>query len=281
MVVAVEQAGVTRYTMLETLRAYARERREGHRATARRVLRRPRRGGRARRAGRRRARVDRGHAAERRQPAGGVRVRLRRARRRPRPAPGLGAARADPRARHVRGRRVGPAVPRTRRPGHPLFAAAVGCAARGAWGVGDFARADGSRPWPTAPSRRGHRAVGPSRRRRRRCRALPGRRRRRGGVLPVRGRPGRARGRPDPAGVDAVLRRDLPGRAPGARGGRRRRRGGAGGGARDRQPERAVDGPLRAGLVLKKAHPSRRSSSSTRPPGSPPTCRTSGGRASR
>ena len=142
MVVAVEHAGVTRYRMLETLRAYARERARRHRAAARRVLRRPRRGGRPRGAGRRRARLDRGDAAERRQPPGRVRARLRRARRRPRLAAGRGAARAYPCARHVRGRRVGPAVADLADPGHPLFAAAVGTAARGAWGVGDFARAD-------------------------------------------------------------------------------------------------------------------------------------------
>ncbi len=50
-------------------------RREAIAPAARRVLRRPRRGGRPRRAGRRRARLDRGDAAERGQPPGRVRVR--------------------------------------------------------------------------------------------------------------------------------------------------------------------------------------------------------------
>ena len=122
MVVAVEQAGVTRYRMLETLRAYARERQAADDGTATRhaeyfV-------GLAEAAARGVQGVDERAWIEATlpnvgQPPGRVRARLRRARRRPRPAPGRGAARADPRPWHVRGRRMGPAVTRPRRPEPP------------------------------------------------------------------------------------------------------------------------------------------------------------------
>ena len=79
---------------------------------------------------------------------------------------------------------------------HPLFAAAVGTAARGAWGSATSPARTRSPPGRRAPPRRGHRTVGTSRRRRRRRRALPGRRGRRGGALHGRGRPRPPRGRP-------------------------------------------------------------------------------------
>ena len=285
MVVAVEQAGVTRYRMLETLRAYARERADdgiAHGATP-----------------------STSSASPRRPPAVcRASTSARGSRRRCRTTDNLRAAfehafaerdvdlalrlvAALPELTHVRGmyeadewaQRSLDLADRS----HPLFAAAVGTAARGAWGVGDFARADAARgTGRRLPPRRGRRAVGLSRRRRRRRRALPRRRRRRGGALHVRGRPRPPRRRPDPAGVDAVLRRDLPRRAPGARAGGARRAGGAGGGPGDRQPvARCRWATTRWGSSSRSPTRSRRSPSWTRRRGSRRKCRTSGGRASR
>ena len=158
-----------------------------HRATGRaarhaELLRRAGRGGRARGAGPRRARLGRGDAARRRQPACGVRVQaVRRPRRRARPAAGRGAAGGAAGPRAASRPPSGPSA-RSGSPtaDHPLFAAAVGAAARGAWYVGDFARArrlaalaDGQVLGP-GTARSGHPADVGGRRR-----ALPGRRRRR------------------------------------------------------------------------------------------------------
>jgi predicted ATPase/DNA-binding SARP family transcriptional activator len=142
MVVAVEHAGVTRYRMLETLRAYARERDDG--------------------TGRRHAEYFVGLAEAAARGVQGVDERAWIEATLPnvdnlRAAFELAFAERDvdlalrlvaalPELTHVRG--MYEADEWAQRsldladPGHPLFAAAVGTAARGAWGVGDFARAD-------------------------------------------------------------------------------------------------------------------------------------------
>ena len=136
--------------------------------------------------------------------------------------------------------RAGPSGYWSRRiPSHPRYVAAVGAAARGAWNRGDF-------PLGPAAGSPGRRAA---------CRP-PGTPRiaypgdvladvalyegdvdRRAAALHRRGAARPCRGRPDPAGLDALLRRDLRGgpARPGAR-----RRAGAGeprGRGRDGQPD--------------------------------------------
>ena len=93
-------------------------------------------------------------------------------------------------------------------PEHPLWPAAVGAAARGAWNRAEFARArtlvaraEGREPLPVHLAH-----LLPGRRARRRA-ALRGRRRSGAGLLGARVRAGH---RPHPAGVDALLRRHLP-----------------------------------------------------------------------
>jgi len=142
MVVAVEQAGVTRYTMLETLRAYARERHEGAaRRHAEYFV------GLAEAASRGVQGVDERAWIEATLPnVDNLRAAFEYAFAERDVDLALRLVSALPELTHVRG--MYEADEWAQRsleladPGHPLFAAAVGCAARGAWGVGDFARAE-------------------------------------------------------------------------------------------------------------------------------------------
>ena len=163
MVVAVERAGVTRYRLLETLRAYGRERpSDGTTALARRhaayyvgLAEEAARG----RAGRRRAGLGRARRCRTSTTCG------------PRsssPSPTatstwrLRLVASLPELTHLRGGYEAAGGPSgsldLADPDHPLFAAAVGAAARGAWNVGDFARARRARRTGRGPRpRRGHR----------------------------------------------------------------------------------------------------------------------------
>ena len=131
-------------------------------------------------------------------------------------------------------------------PKHPLFVAAVGAAARGAWNLGDFAVPANWRRGRGTGARTGNRPLGLSGGRRRRRRALPGRRRHR----PDRTTPPRsvvARRRPTPSGWCGrctTSRSATPCAGPRRRGCPPRGMPAAGGG--DRQPAAHVDGPLRA-----------------------------------
>ena len=144
MVVAVEQAGVTRYRMLETLRAYARERSAADEGIARRhaeyfV-------GLAEAAAHGVQGVDERAWIEATLPnTDNLRAAFEYAFAERDVDLALRLVAALPELTHVRG--MYEADEWAQRsldladPGHPLFAAAVGTAARGAWGVGDFARA--------------------------------------------------------------------------------------------------------------------------------------------
>ncbi len=91
----------------------------------------------------------------------------------------------------------------------------------------------------------------------------------------------RDRRRPDPAGLDALLRGGVPGGAPRTGARDRRRAGEPGGGGVDGQPDRAVHGPLRARPgAARSPSPTGRWRCSTRPPSWPRECATSGGRGS-
>ena len=245
-----------RYRMLETLRAYGRDR-VGPRARpalARRhaeLLRRAGRGGRPRSAGPRRAGLGGRRAARLRQPARRVRAGLRRPRRRPRPPAGRVDARARPTCASATrpsswAERALASPDRSTRCSPPRSAPPR--AARGT--VGDFARArqlarraDGPRAAARAPR------VSPIPADVARRRALyEGDVDRGAAHYTAEVERARADRRPDPAGVDALLRRDLPRRAAGARGaGSRPRRRACAVARGDGQPDRPVDGPLRAG----------------------------------
>ena len=138
----------SRYGVLETLRAFGRDRlRENgiddRNATRHaRVLHRARRARRRRHARCRRAGLGRADAARLRQPARGVRACHGGPGHRPRASVGHVAARACVPARRLRVGRLGGAdVVDLADRDHPLFAAAVGVAARGAWNRGEFSRA--------------------------------------------------------------------------------------------------------------------------------------------
>ncbi len=120
-------------------------------------------------------------------------------------------------------------------PDRPLFAAAVGFAARGAWNRGDQARARelASLADGRVPGRGNGRVAYP------------------GDVLADVA----LYGRPNSAGVDAVLCRDLPGRAPYAGGGSCRSGGSLAGCRCHGQPDGAVDGTLRAGSGPQEIRP--------------------------
>jgi predicted ATPase/DNA-binding SARP family transcriptional activator len=130
-------------------------------------------------------------------------------------------------------------------PGHPLFAATAGAAARGAWNRGDFSRARqlAERAGGRAPPR--HRPDRLSRRRARRRCPVRGRRRIRVAALLGRGRPSSGGRRPDPSGVGALLRRGVPRCTAHARTRASRGAGEPSGGRGDRQPDGVVDGTLR------------------------------------
>ncbi len=284
MVVAVEHAGVTRYRMLETLRAYAREQRDDgtDRRHAEYFV------GLAEAAARGVQGVDERAWIEATLPnVDNLRAAFELAFAERDVDLALRLVAALPELTHVRG--MYEADEWAQRsldladPGHPLFAAAVGTAARGAWGVGDFARADALAALAAGchlgagAGRSGHPADVAA------DVALY-----RGDVAAAEAHytseveRARREGDRDPAGVDAVLRRDLPGRAPGARGGGGRGAGGAGGGPRDRQPDaRSRWATTRWVSSSRSRTPTRRWPSWTRRRGSRRKCRTSGGRASR
>ena len=245
----------SRYRLLETLRAYGRSRTEadglddGAGPPARRLLRRAGRAGRARAAGRGRAGLGGRGAGRLRQPARRVPAGRRRPGQRPGRPAGRGHARAGAPARRVRGLRVGragAASTRTRtirstspRSAPPRAGRGTAASSRwpGSWPGGRRAgcRRRGPRASPTratcSPTWRSTRATSTWR-----C----------GTTRPRRQR-ARPDGRTDPAGLDALLRGGVPGGAPRAGAGRRCRAGEPGRGRVDGQPDRAVDGPLRAG----------------------------------